>query len=103
MKNEKPTQEEKVLTRIIYRTYKQEVIHRVTNVIHDLPTWMFPEGIGGSLKNPCPVCHQEMRLNTGHGKYIESCSFIEVDDHDVFPIHTNCYLQLRQKGESDGK
>lgn len=94
------TVEAKVLKRNVYRQYKQEVIHEVTNVIHNLPTWMFPEGIGSSLKTPCPVCHQEMRLNIGHGSYLEECSMIEVDGHDVLPIHTSCYFKLSEKGGS---
>ena len=85
----------KKLTKIIYRTYQQEVELKITNVIHDLPTWMFPEfTYGGVLKTPCPICHKEMRLNIAHGQYIEKCSLIQVNDFDVYPIHTDCYNKI---------
>jgi hypothetical protein len=85
----------KKLTKIIHRTYQQEVELQITNVIHDLPTWMFPEfTYGGGLKTPCPICHQEMRLNIAHGQYIEKCSLIQVNGFDVYPIHTDCYHKI---------
>ena len=85
----------KKITKIIHRTYQQEVELKITNVIHDLPTWMFPEfTYGGGLKTPCPICHKEMRLNIAHGQYIEKCSLIQVNDFDVYPIHTECYNKI---------
>jgi hypothetical protein len=85
----------KILKKTIHRQYKQEVELKITNVIHDLPTWMFPEfTFGGSLKNPCPICHKEMRLNIAHGQYIEKCSMIQVDGFDTYPIHTKCYNEI---------
>jgi len=85
----------KKLTKVIHRTYSQEIEFEITNVIHDLPTWMFPESVGGgSLNTPCPVCHKEMRLNIAHGQYIEKCSMIQVNDFYVYPIHTECYNEI---------
>lgn len=91
----------KKLTKIIYRTYQQEVELKITNVIHDLPTWMFPEfTFAGSLKTPCPICHKEMRLNIAHGQYIEKCSIIQVNDFEVYPIHTDCYNKIEDNNEN---
>ena len=90
----------KTLTQTIYRTYEHEIERKITKVIHDLPTWMFPEFFSGQLKTPCPICHKEMRLNIAHGQYIETCSLIQVNDHDVYPIHTECYHQIKDDNET---
>ena len=82
------------ITQTIYRSYKVEIERKITNVIHDLPTWMFPEEFCGALKTPCPICNQEMRKQIGHGMFIETCSMIELDERNTMPIHTECYNKI---------
>lgn len=87
---------QKYIKQTIYRTYEAEFQRTITNVIHDLPTWMFPEHYASKVKMPCPICHKEMRLNIAHGQYIEKCSMIQLDDHDTMPIHTECFNNLNE-------
>lgn len=84
----------KKIKKVIYRHYRQEAELEITKVVHELPTWMFPESIGGPLKTPCPVCFQEMRMNISHGQFIEICSMIQVNGNETMPIHTKCYFQI---------
>ena len=87
----------KTIKQTIYRSYKTEFEREVTNVFHDLPTWMFPEGFGSNLKNPCPICHQEIGKLTGHGRRVERCSMVQLDNFETMPIHTECYNELIDK------
>lgn len=79
------------MKRTIYRTYKQEIDVTIDRVIHNLPTWIYPEGFGNTVKFGCPICNQEMRLNIGHGAYIGTCSVVELSSGEVLPIHTECF------------
>jgi hypothetical protein len=72
-------------------TVKKE--RNITNVIHDLPVWLFRDKVS-SNENDCPVCKCKIRKEVSHGNYIESCSAIQLDNVKVVPIHTDCYHQL---------
>lgn len=86
---------EKKLEISTYVSTRKTIEVTIRKAIHKLPTWMFPEFIGhGGLKTPCPVCHQEMRLNIAHGTHIETCSFIELSNGEVLPIHTECFNSI---------
>jgi hypothetical protein len=84
----------KTIKLTVYRSYKQEIDASIDDVIHGLPTWMFPKSTLSSLKTACPVCNKEMRLNIAHGTHIGSCSFIKISNGHTTPIHTECYNSL---------
>jgi hypothetical protein len=89
----------KIIKQTIYRQQKHEIERKVTDVIHDLPTWMFPcDLFRRDERMLCPVCHREMRMQIGHGEYIETCSMIQVGC-DAYPIHKKCYDKLEESHE----
>lgn len=82
----------KTLTITVYRTYKADFEQKITDVVHNVPTWFFAEAFDSKLKNPCPICHKEMKLNIAHGAYVEKCTMLQLDGYRAMPIHTNCYF-----------
>jgi hypothetical protein len=89
----------KIIKQTIYMKQMHEIECKVTNVIHDLPTWMFPCAIFRDEKMLCPVCHGEMAKQIGHGEYIETCSMIQLDNYNTYPIHRECYDKLEESHE----
>lgn len=67
----------------------------ITNVIHGIPTWVFPEKIN-SKQNECPVCHRKMAKEISHGQVVQTCSVIQILANTL-PIHTECYDKLAEE------
>jgi hypothetical protein len=86
----------KTFMRKISKIVYEEKEFKITKVIHELPTWMFPYAsyIHDGDKFLCPICHKEMELQIAHGSYIETCSMIQVNDFRTHPIHRECYDKL---------
>ncbi len=79
----------------VYKNTPVEVLSEIKQVVHGLPTWMFPTNILEWSKNiRCPVCHSEMELTISHGQYIKTCSFIKTATGFMSPIHTACYENI---------
>lgn len=89
----------KTLSRKVHVTRLEPVEYKITNVIHDLPTWMFPYSpiIDRPWEKKCPVCNHEMELQIGHGEYLKTCSMIQLENGDSYPIHRECYDGLEDK------
>lgn len=84
----------KTITIISYRHEKVERERKITNVVHDIPVWVFPTKINDNV-NDCPVCRYEMKKEISHGNYYKTCSAIELDGIQVKSIHTQCYEQIK--------
>lgn len=89
----------KTLLKQVHVTRLETVEYKITNVIHDIPTWMFPYSliIENPLEKKCPVCDRAMELQIGNREYIKTCSVIQLENQDTYPIHRECYDSLEDK------
>ena len=87
----------KTFTKKIAKTVYTEEEFKITKVIHDLPTWMFPYLSHVNIGLRCPICGFQMRMQIGRGIHIETCSMIQVNGFETYPIHKECYDKLEDK------